>query len=92
MPTDGLLKLLHDAGGDMWLEAKGKANAPGPEQLRGRQNLFETFQQSSNPYIDGALMVLAMGGKCCGFRTTHTQIDNCCLFLAVYPEQKKMTQ
>lgn len=40
-------------GGDLWLEAKGKANAPGPEQLRGRRDLFETFQQSSNPYIDG---------------------------------------
>lgn len=47
----------------MWLEAKGKANAPGPEQLRGRQNLFETFQQSSNPYIDGALILVhAKGG------------------------------
>lgn len=45
--------LLIPAGGDMWLEASGKAHAPGPEQLRGRPNLFETFQQSSNPYIDG---------------------------------------
>lgn len=41
------------AGGDAWLEKKGKARVPGPEQRRGRQGLFETFQQSSNPYVDG---------------------------------------
>ncbi len=26
---------------------------PGPEKRRGRQNLTETFQQLSNPYVDG---------------------------------------
>lgn len=41
------------SGGDAWLEKKGKARVPGPEQRRGRQGLFETFQQSSNPYVDG---------------------------------------
>lgn len=41
------------SGGDAWLEKKGKARVPGPEQRRGRQSLFETFQQSSNPYLDG---------------------------------------
>ena len=41
------------AGGDEWLERKGKRSMPGPEQLRGRKNLFETFQQSSNPFVDG---------------------------------------
>ena len=25
----------------------------GPEQRRGRKDLFETFQQSSNPLVDG---------------------------------------
>jgi hypothetical protein len=26
---------------------------PGPEQRRGRKSLFETFQMSSNPWVDG---------------------------------------
>jgi hypothetical protein len=41
------------AGGDAWLEKKGKRSVPGPEQRRGRKNLFETFQMSSNPFEDG---------------------------------------
>lgn len=41
------------AGGDEWLERKGKRDVPGPEQRRGRKDLFETFQQSSNPWKDG---------------------------------------
>lgn len=41
------------SGGDAWLEKKGKARVTGPEQRRGRQGLFETIQQSSNPYLDG---------------------------------------
>ena len=36
--------------GDNWLEYKGRAVPPGPEKRRGRQNLTETFQQTSNPY------------------------------------------
>ena len=36
--------------GDNWLEYKGRAMPPGPEKRRGRQNLTETFQQTSNPY------------------------------------------
>lgn len=41
------------AGGDEWLERKGKRAVAGPEQRRGRKNLFETFQMSSNPFVDG---------------------------------------
>ena len=41
-----------DAGGDEWLERKGRRNVPGPEQRRGRKNLFETFQMSSDPFKD----------------------------------------
>jgi hypothetical protein len=41
------------AGGDEWLERKGKRNVLGPEQRRGRKDLFETLQQSSNPWLDG---------------------------------------
>ena len=40
-------------GGDLWMEHKGKANVPGPEQRRGRADLKEIVQQSSNPYRDG---------------------------------------
>ena len=36
--------------GDSWLEHKGRAMPPGPEKRRGRQNLNETLQQTSNPY------------------------------------------
>jgi hypothetical protein len=43
----------YPAGGDVWLERKGRRSVPGPEQRRGRQNLFETFQMTSNPYKDG---------------------------------------
>lgn len=50
-------KLRHDpracAGGDEWLERKGRRSVPGPEQRRGRKSLFETFQMSSNPFHDG---------------------------------------
>ncbi len=48
MPDDALSR-----PGDSWLERKGKFNPPGPEQRRNRQNLFETFQEGSNPYKDG---------------------------------------
>lgn len=41
------------AGGDEWLERKGRRSVPGPEQRRGRKGLFETFQMSSNPFTDG---------------------------------------
>lgn len=39
--------------GDLWLDAKGKCMVEGPEQRRGRPNLYETFHQLSNPYVDG---------------------------------------
>ena len=41
------------ADGDSWIQYKGRAVPPGPEKRRGRQNLTETFQQTSNPYQVG---------------------------------------
>ena len=38
------------ANGDSWIEYKGRGAPPGPEKRRGRPNLTETFQQTSNPY------------------------------------------
>ncbi|KAL6759315.1 hypothetical protein V8C86DRAFT_2577846 [Haematococcus lacustris] len=40
-------------GGDSWLEAKGKAHPPGPEQRRGRRDLTQVITQQGNPYQDG---------------------------------------
>lgn len=51
-PTPTCGTVLQDGRtlGDEWLERKGKAMPPGPEMRRGRTNLNEVFQQSSNPY------------------------------------------
>ena len=51
--VDWLTICLLLAGGDEWLERKGRRSVPGPEQRRGRKSLFETFQMSSNPWLDG---------------------------------------
>ncbi|KAG2454761.1 hypothetical protein HYH02_000596 [Chlamydomonas schloesseri] len=40
--------------GDVWLDAKGKRRVEGPEMRRGRQGLYETLQQTSNPYDGGS--------------------------------------
>ncbi|GFR42018.1 hypothetical protein Agub_g2834 [Astrephomene gubernaculifera] len=42
------------AVGDMWLDAKGKAHAEGPEVRRGRAGLYDTLHQTSNPYEGGS--------------------------------------
>jgi hypothetical protein len=49
---------------------------PGPEQRRGRKNLFETLQQSSNPFQDGRSLddaFLEMKGK---QRLSHAQEED----------------
>ena len=62
------------ANGDSWIEYKGRGAPPGPEKRRGRPNLTETFQQTSNPYQvcisvemcgqDAFLKFLASAWKC----------------------------
>lgn len=37
-------------GGDLWLEARGKAKPEGPSERRGRKGLNEVIEQASNPY------------------------------------------
>lgn len=46
-------QLQHKEQGDAWLDAKGKRRVEGPEMRRGRQGLYETLQQTSNPYQGG---------------------------------------
>jgi hypothetical protein len=51
--------------GDLWLDAQGKARAEGPEQRRGRANLYETLHQTnpSGPYQGGSTVRRAGRGS-----------------------------
>jgi hypothetical protein len=42
-----------DQPADRWLDHKGRGVPPGPEMRRGRRDLSEHIQQTSNPYVDG---------------------------------------
>jgi hypothetical protein len=54
---NGLFGVVQQTGvgapADAWIDAKGKATPPGPEETRGRKGLADTLQQRGNPYVDG---------------------------------------